>query len=308
MIKRIALPLAVALMPMLASAQTYQEDVNLITGSKGPAIMCKRVDTAAALTDTDGDATFCSANSLGAININLDSSFQSGTSVIRSEDAAHSSGNPGIMALGINNETQGTQQNTTNGDYTTFGVDRYGIVMTAPMQFGATAGSFALGAVRSEDGALADSQALMLAGTQRQDTLSSDTGTTNDAQPLKTTSVGALWATLTPSTTGGWSPYKASALTNSAVTVKASAGNLGGYHCLNAAAAITYIQIFDTSGAVTLGTTTPVLSFGLPASGAGNLEFSNGVNFANAIKVAATTTAGGSTAPATAMDCNFLYK
>lgn len=306
--KRIALPLAVALMPMLASAQPYTEDLPLIKGAKGVPMLCTRSDSATYSTSAVGDASFCAVNSVGAMQVNIDSTFQSGTSLVRVEDAAHSSGQPGIMALGINNETQGTQQNTTNGDYTTFGVDRYGIMMTAPMQFGATAGSFLLGAVRSEDGAIADGQALMLSGTLRQDTLTTDTSATADAQPLKTTSAGSLWATLTPSTTGGWSPYKASALTNSAVTVKASAGNLGGYHCLNAAAAITYIQIFDTSGAVTLGTTTPVLSFGLPASGAGNLEFSNGVNFANAIKVAATTTAGGSTAPATAMDCNFLYK
>lgn len=243
MIKRVGLTLALAFTPMLASAQPYVEDLPLIKGSKGTPMLCTRSDSASYTTSAVGDASFCAVNSVGALQVNIDSSFQTGTSLLRSEDASISEGGPLIMA-----------------------------------------------------------------GARRIDTLATNPGAVGDAGFINQTSTGALWATLTPSTTGGWSPYKASALTNSAVTVKASAGNLGGYHCLNAAAAITYIQIFDTSGAVTLGTTTPVLSFGLPASGAGNLEFSNGVNFANAIKVAATTTAGGSTAPATAMDCNFLYK
>lgn len=243
MIKRVGLTLALAFTPMLASAQPYVEDLPLIKGSKGTPMLCVRSDSASYGTSAVGDGSFCAVNSVGALQVNLDSTFQTGTSLIRAEDSVHTSGQPGIPAL-FRRADSPTVSSGTDGDYS----------------------------------------------------IPSISGN------------GGLWATLLPSTTGGWSPYKASALTNSAVTVKASAGNLGGYHCLNAAAAITYIQIFDTSGAVTLGTTTPVLSFGLPASGAGNLEFSNGVNFANAIKVAATTTAGGSTAPATAMDCNFLYK
>lgn len=243
MIKRVGLTLALAFTPMLASAQPYVEDLPLIKGAKGTPMMCIRSDSASYSTSAVGDASFCAVNSVGALQVNLDSTFQTGTSLIRAEDAAHSTGQPGIPALFKRTDTPAVSSGT-DGDYSLPGL----------------------------------------------------------------TGQGALWATLTPSTTGGWSPSKQSALSTTVQTVKGSAGNLGGYHCLNAAAAVTYIQIFDTSGAVTLGTTTPVLSFGIPASGAGNLEFSNGINFANAIKVAATTTAGGSSAPATAMDCNFLYK
>jgi hypothetical protein len=111
-----------------------------------------------------------------------------------------------------------------------------------------------------------------------------------------------------PATTNGWTPFLDAAQSTTVVTVKSSAGELGAYHCLNPNASAAYVQIFDTAGAVTVGTTTPVLSLGLPASDGGNLEWGMGVHFANAIKVAATTTATGSTATSTAVDCNFAFK
>lgn len=125
--------------------------------------------------------------------------------------------------------------------------------------------------------------------------------------------VAALKATLTttpvPVAVNGWTPFLANNLGTTVVTVKSGAGELGAYHCINPnSAAIAYIQVFDTSGAVTLGSTVPVLSLGLPASDGGNLEWGMGVHFANAIKVAATTTATGSTALGTNPDCNFAYK
>ena len=47
-------------------------------------------------------------------------------------------------------------------------------------------------------------------------------------------------------------------------TIKSSAGELGAYHCLNPNdRPPAYVQIFDTSGTVTLGSTVPVLSLGL---------------------------------------------
>jgi hypothetical protein len=130
--------------------------------------------------------------------------------------------------------------------------------------------------------------------------------------------VSALKATLNmtpiPSTVNGWSPKLANGLSTIVTSVKNGAGELGAYHCLNNSGADAYVQIFDvaTAGAVTLGTTTPVLSLGLPAAsslpGGGNVEWANGIHFANGIQVAATTTATGNTAPSPALDCNFAFK
>jgi hypothetical protein len=131
-----------------------------------------------------------------------------------------------------------------------------------------------------------------------------DPGVAAIVSVLKTT----LTTTSVPATSNGWTPFLDAAQGAAVTTVKSGAGELGAYHCLNPNASAVYVQIFDTSGAVTLGSTVPVLSLGLPASDGGNLEWTMGIHFANAIKVAATTTATGSTAPGTAVDCNFAYK
>jgi hypothetical protein len=124
--------------------------------------------------------------------------------------------------------------------------------------------------------------------------------------------ISALKATLTttpvPATVNGWTPFLDAAQGSTVTTIKSSAGELGAYHCLNPNAAVSYIQLFDTSGAVTLGITVPVLSLGLPANDGGNIEWGMGIHFANAIKVAVTTTALGATAPGTFVDCNFALK
>lgn len=137
-------------------------------------------------------------------------------------------------------------------------------------------------------------------------------GTSGDAASIHTNDYGAVWVSLTPggSNSSGWTPKLANALSTTVVSVKSSAGQFGGFYCYNPAAAVTYVQVFNTaSGSVTLGTTTPSLSLGVPAGGGAVHEFANGIsNFGTAISVAATTTATGSSAPASAIDCNFLYK
>jgi hypothetical protein len=118
-----------------------------------------------------------------------------------------------------------------------------------------------------------------------------------------------VFATITPSTTGGWSKITALAQTTTKKAVKASAGTLGGYYAWNPNASAAYIQVFDlASGSVTLGSTAPDLVFCIPPTSAANLEIANGVNMANAITLACTTTATGSTAPTTGLDITALFK
>lgn len=108
---------------------------------------------------------------------------------------------------------------------------------------------------------------------------------------------------------GGYTPYFNSALSTTVQSVKSSAGKLGGWYIYNPNAAVAFVQIFNVaSGSVTLGTTTPTLSLGIPATSAANLMNGEGADFATAISIAATTTATGLTAPGTALPVNFLYK
>lgn len=102
-------------------------------------------------------------------------------------------------------------------------------------------------------------------------------------------------------------PILANALSTTVITVNSSAAVLTSYYCYNPNSSAAYVQIFDISGTVTLGTSTPKWSIAIPATSGANLAGLS-LNFANAIKVAATTTATGSSAPSTALDCNFGYR
>lgn len=98
-------------------------------------------------------------------------------------------------------------------------------------------------------------------------------------------------------------PVRASALSTTVVTVS-GAGILDSIILFNPNTSVAYVQIFDISGTVTLGTSIPRLSIGVPKEDSVCLSGLN-LKFPNAIKVAATTTAAGSSAPSTALDCNF---
>jgi hypothetical protein len=151
----------------------------------------------------------------------------------------------------------------------------------------------------------AGTQRVILASDQTVVPVSDNSGSLTVDAPVGT----PVFTTVTPSTTGGWSKGTALAQTTTKKAVKASAGTFGGYYAYNPNASVAYIQVFDlASASVTVGTTAPDLVFGIPASSAANLEFTNGVNMATAITLACTTTATGSTAPGTGLDLTLLFK
>ena len=142
------------------------------------------------------------------------------------------------------------------------------------------------------------------AGTQRV-VLATDQPALTNAQPVN----------LSPTTSGGWSVSSQTSLT-AAATVSGVASKFGGYMFINLNATAAYIQVFNlaTSGAVTLGTTTPTFVVPLPANstaanGAGaNLELTNGIAMSTGIQVAATTTPTGATTVTTGLTGFVLYK
>lgn len=137
-----------------------------------------------------------------------------------------------------------------------------------------------------------------------------------DYEPLAVNEVGALWTSLTPSINGGLSTFMASGSDGSSIlvataqAVKASAGALFGYYAYNPESAVTFVHFYNTAAAsVTVGTTNPLFTIAIPATSAANLTFPMGVTFSNAgWSVAATTTAGGNTAPATGVSLVAWYK
>lgn len=114
------------------------------------------------------------------------------------------------------------------------------------------------------------------------------------------------WSLPAAAQSQGFAPVLTNGLSTTPKVVKASNGAVELVACYNPNASAAYVQLFDTTGAVTLGTTTPKMSIGIPATQ--HVSVQVGAAFLAGIKVAATTTATGSTAPSAALDCNFAIR
>lgn len=229
------------------------------------------------------------------------------TALGKAEDAAHTSGDTGVMALAVRRDTAAASSGTT-GDYEPLSTDALGKMWCADNQTEDLAhttgdrGSFVL-AVRS-------------------DTLAATSGTTGDYEGLHTDALGALWtrdttvladdAAFTPATSrvmpvgffadetatdsvdegdtgaarmtldrkqivaayahtaGGATAYKlVSAATTNATSVKASAGQLYMVTASNVNAAVRYLKLYNKASAPTVGTDVPVFTFAIPGNTAG---------------------------------------
>jgi hypothetical protein len=98
------------------------------------------------------------------------------------------------------------------------------------------------------------------------------------------------------------------ALTSSYAQIKTSAGTLAGYYIYNPNATAVYVQFWNALTAnVTIGTTTPYFMLTIPPTSAANLWMAPGVRFSTAMGWSATSTAGGTGAPTTALDAVCWY-
>jgi hypothetical protein len=123
--------------------------------------------------------------------------------------------------------------------------------------------------------------------------------TVNASKGLHVTPVGH--------TSGGLSVATGS-IGNTVTSVKASAGQVYGWYFYNANASVAYVQFFNTAtGSVTLGTTPPVYSLGIPASSGANVMMPIGIAHSTAITIAITTTRAGSTNTASTVDYSVFY-
>lgn len=96
-------------------------------------------------------------------------------------------------------------------------------------------------------------------------------------------------------TSGGTTLYKNIDVDESEDQVKGTAGQVYWIHAINLKATPLYLKLYNaTSASVTVGTTTPDLTFPVPSSGDTNgggftLSIPNGIAFSTAITIAATT-------------------
>jgi hypothetical protein len=152
-------------------------------------------------------------------------------------------------------------------------------------------------------------QAVTQSGTWNVATLTSIT----DALPAGSNTIGAVtqasgpWTvTETPSASGGWSSYWNAALTDTASTIKSSAGKLNGYAITNPNASTLVYVLFYNTASPTVGTTTPLWHIGVPGGGAAHLSDLD-IPFSAGIYALATTSLSSASAPSTALSISASY-
>lgn len=117
-------------------------------------------------------------------------------------------------------------------------------------------------------------------------------------------------AELFASNTGGLTIYRSISVSASQ-NVKSSDGKIYGWYAYNYDNVTAYLKFYNVSGAVNLGTDTPIMTVGIPPSAAANVEFPHGLDgFSNGIGIAATSGApdDNTAAPAaSAVGLNLFY-
>lgn len=123
--------------------------------------------------------------------------------------------------------------------------------------------------------------------------------------------LNALGVVLRPATSGGLLIGKLiSAATTNATNIKASAGQLYGWHIVNNNAAWRYVKLHNVAGAPTAGVGV-VMTIGVPPGGGTNVSLEHGIEFTTGIALTTVTEAAeaGTTAVgANDLAINLFYK
>lgn len=241
--------------------------------------------------------------------------------IVQVEDAAHSSGHSGVMALSVR-QGSATALAGTNGDYQPLITSTAGRLFTsATIDAALPTGSNTIGNIgtiatsvtpgtgatnlgKAVDGAAGGTDTGIATLAVRDDTTATLTPADGDYTHLRVNSRGALHVNLEtnldstndsiavlPRTSGGLSIFRSIDLDETEEQVKGSAGQVYGWYIFNADASDTlYVKFYNATAAnVTVGTTTPVMTIPVPSGAGANVEFTNGIEFDTAITVAATT-------------------
>jgi hypothetical protein len=304
----------------------YDEDTAHVSGDKVNMAGVVRVDSAASLASADGDRTCLQVDSTGSLRVNVAntvtttiSSIAAGTNNIgdmdvlsvvpgtaatnlgKAEDAAHASGDTGVMALAVRTDTAAAGSGST-GDYEALHTDSAGALWARLVSELADDAAFTVGTSRVlPSGFLADETA----------TDSVDEG---DIAAARVTLDRRLIVIPQTYASGGWDTFRSLDLDESEEQVKATAGRVGRVIFTNVSGVTLWLKLYnDTAANVTVGTTTPQITIGLPGNAtddiSGSIELD--AQFTTAITAAVTTgAADNNTGAPAANDCvvNILYK
>lgn len=195
----------------------------------------------------------------------------------KAEDAAHASGDTGVMVLAVRQDTQATLASAT-GDYVPFTSDAVGSLYVRNANEVADDSAFTVGTTRvNPTGLLADETA----------TDSVDEG--DIGLPRMTLDRKAITASLAHSAGGATAVSTVSAASTNATSLKASAGQVYSVTASSVNAAVRYLKFYNKASAPTVGTDTPVYVLPIPGNTAGagithsfpvGLEFPTGIAWA----------------------------
>lgn len=223
-------------------------------------------------------------------------------------DAAVGSSDTGVLALVQRADTLSTLT-PANGDYVPLRTTSTGALWVQ------NAGS---SAVQQDDAAFTPGTSYVAVLGATADETSTDSVDEGDGGAVRMTLDRKLITTPQPHTQGGLSVSRSVDLDETKLLVKGSAGQLYGGIVTNRATATRWIRFYNaaSTGAVTVGTTTPVCTIGIPGNATDNIAAvlnagGYGIEFTTGIVAAATTGyADNDTGAPGANDLivNFFYK
>lgn len=198
----------------------------------------------------------------------------------KAEDAAHASGDTGVMVLGVRSDTLASLSGTT-GDYEPPKMDSVGALWTRDS------------ASLADDAAFTPGTSRVMPTGYTADEASTDSVDEGDIGAARMTLDRKQIVAEYAHTAGGWTPVSTvSAASTNATSLKASAGQVGHVTVTNINAAMRYLKFYNKASAPTVGTDTPVYVIPLPGGTTGTgatTSFGAGLEFPTGIAWALTT-------------------
>ena len=194
------------------------------------------------------------------------------------------------LRVTIASDSTGVLSVADNGS--TLSVD--GTVAVSSITTSVTPGTAAANLGKAEDAVHASGDVGVMALGVRDDVPAAISGTDGDYETFHVSAEGGVWVSPTPSASGGLTIFRSLDLDETEEEVKATAGCVYTLWFTNTATSTLWLKFYNaTAATVVVGTTTPVMTIGLPGNTSddisGMFSSSHGLAFGTAITVAATT-------------------
>lgn len=294
------------------------DDVASVTAT-GTFALVVRKDSAASLAGTDGDVTALQVDANGSLRVT-----GGGGGTEYTEDAAAAANPVGQMLITRRKDTLSAAEVSTDGDNIAVNATAKGEIYVKhadAIPVTDNAGSLTVdngGTFATQESQLAADDSAFTIGTTKvfssgymADETSTDSVDEGDVGIARMTLDRKVITTTYAHGAGGASVASGSiAATKTDIGTANTPGTVLGWYFYNANASVAYVQFFNAqASAVTLGTTVPVYSLGIPAGSAANVPANMpGIAHSTAISIAITTTRAGSTGVGTTVDYNIFYK